>query len=65
MSFLSNNWFSLIVSITIAFVITISNKPIEFSNKSYFYFGVELLILAIVSFLVIKLIDLLFSLVFS
>jgi len=60
--FLNSNWFSLVMSFTIAFVMSMNQNPLVFTDKNILYFGIELIILMTVSFIAIKLVNFAFSL---
>ncbi|KGX87393.1 hypothetical protein N784_15555 [Pontibacillus litoralis JSM 072002] len=62
MRFLDSNWFSLVISFTIAFVISIGKNPPGLTNKGLLYFGIELLILMTLCFITVKLVNFVFSL---
>jgi len=61
MKFLENHWFPLIISFTVAFVISIRQSPPEFTTEGLLYFGLELFILMTLGFIVFKTISFLFS----
>ena len=63
--FLNSNWISLVMSFTIAFVMSMNQNPLVFTDKNILYFGIELIILMTASFIAIKLVNFAFSLFFT
>ena len=61
MKFYERNWFLLIVSFVLSFIMSTNQKPLEFTEKSLTYFGIELLILMILTFVTLKLFSFIFS----
>lgn len=62
MRFLNSNWIFLVISFMIAFVMSMNQNPLVFTDKNILYFGIELIILMTVSFIAIKLVNFAFSL---
>lgn len=60
MKFFEGNWFILLISFVVSLVITLNNKPIEFTGNHLLYFSLELFILTVISFIVIKGVSILF-----
>lgn len=51
MPFLNTSWFALIVSLTIALIVSTGHRAPNLTNGNWLYFGIELLILFVVGFI--------------